>query len=319
MKEKYHFIYIAIILLFAGTTIWWVDHSNKHDNAAEHYVQHVKDYPLLDPALPFYDKKDLIVNIQGIRSYLKALPEQNKDWADMSIYLELLNTGSNVTVNQDSKIWPASLAKLPVGMIAMKKVESGEWDLQNTKLTLVKEDADIAYTPAIANEIGKSFSIELLLEKLLLESDNTAYHMLVRELSEEELISIAEAVGLEEFFRADGKVSAKDYTRLLRALYSSTYLNEERSQKLLSLLQRSKFDRFIRAGIPKEVKFAHKWGINENENVYADSGIVYLKNRPYLLSVIISGKTDDQKADQAKAEELIKDIGKRTYEYIKNQ
>lgn len=318
MTQRTHFIYLAVIILFAGTTIWWVDHSYKHDNAAEHYVQHVKDYPLLDPALPFYNKKDLIVNIQELREYFQALPEQNKDWADISMYFEVMDTGANVSVNNDLKLWPASLAKLPVAMIAMKKVERGEWTL-DTEFTIQESDADIANNPQIKTDIGKSFKLQFVLEKLLQNSDNTAYKMLVREMTEEELLSISEAVGLDEFFTLDGKISAKDYTRLLRALRSATYVNEEHSQLILTLLINSKFDKFIRAGVPKNILVAHKWGINEEQNAYADAGIVYLRDRPYMLSVIIHGKSGDQKADQVKAEELIKQISERSYEFIVKQ
>jgi beta-lactamase class A len=317
MKERTHFVYIVIIIIFAGTTIWWVDHSYKHDHAAEHYIQHVKDYPLLDPALPFYEKENLIVNVQELREYLRALPEQNKDWAEMSIYFEVLNTGANISVNNDARIWPASLTKLPVGMIAMKKVEKGEWDLENTKFTLVAEDADY-HTPNVQQEIGKSFSLEFLLERLLLDSDNTAYHMIVRELTEEELLSIANEVGLEQLFTVDGKFSAKEYTRLLRSLYDATYLDIEHSQKLLQLLNESMFTKFFKAGVPAGVPVAHKWGMSDQENVYADSGIIYAKDRPYMLSVMIQGKTD-QEADQTKAEALIKEISERSYEFISEQ
>lgn len=283
---------------------------------AEHVLNDYMDkYPYLDSHRGFHEREDLVVNIQELREYLKALPEQNKDWAEMSIYFEVMDTGANVTVNQDLKLWPASLAKLPVGMIAMKKIEKGNWDLNKTMLELVAEDADPT-TPDVQSQIGKSFSIGFLLERLLLESDNTAYHMLVRNLTEEELLSIANAVGIEEFFTADGKISAKDYTRLLRALYNATYLDEDNSQYLLKLLGEGKFEKLLRAGVPREVFVAHKWGINDKQNVYGDSGIIYLDHRPYMVSVIIHGLTEDQPADQAKAEKLIKEVSEKAYSFM---
>jgi beta-lactamase class A len=318
MKDKYHIIYIVIIVIFAGTTIWWVMHSYEHDSAAEHYTQHVKDYPLLDPALPFYEKDNLIVNIQELREYLKALPEQNKDWAEMSIYFEVMNTGANVTVNNDVKLWPASLAKLPVAMIAMEKVEQGHWTL-DTEFTIEPADADTENNPQIRQDIGKKFPLKVVLEKLLLNSDNTAYKILIRNLTEEELTAIAEEVGLEVFFIPDGKVSAKDYTRLLRSLYLATYLSKEHSMYLLDLISTGKFNKFLRAGVPENVKLAHKWGINEDQNAYADSGIVYIKGRPYMISVIIKGNLQNQKDNQQKAEALIKEVAERSYNFMKEQ
>jgi beta-lactamase class A len=208
------------------------------------------------------------------------------------------------------------MAKLPVGMIAMKKVEKGEWTMDK-QFTMLPEDPDLVHNPEAKQQIGNSFTLEFLLDKMLLESDNTSYKMLVRELTEDELVSIAEEVGLEQFFTVDGKVSAKDYTRLFRSLYLATYLDEEHSQQLLELLQRSEFKDFIKAGIPADVPFAHKWGINDARNVYGDAGIVYAKDRPFMLAVMIEGKHGNAE-DQAKAEALIKEIGEHAYNYVIN-
>jgi beta-lactamase class A len=310
----YKIIIGALTLMLIAISI----HSYGHKKVVDHFEGHIEKYPLLDPALPFYEKKDLVVNVEELRNYFKTLPEQNKDWAEVSIYFETLNTGVNVSVNQDLRLFPASLAKLPIAMIAMKKVEKGEWNLDNTKLVLIPEDVDVKRVD-VQSEIGKEFSIRFLLERLLVDSDNTAYHMLVRELSEQELLSIAEAVGLEKLFEEDAKVSAKDYTRLFRALHSSTYLNEDNSQLMLSLLDQSKFGKFLRAGVPQGVHVASKWGINEVQNAYADAGIIFLKNRPYMISVIIHGVGKDQVENQQKAEQLIKDISSKAYEFMLKQ
>ena len=319
MSKKVYTIYIAIILVLVGTNTWWIYYSYNHNNAAEHFIQHVKDYPLLDPALPLYEKNNLIVNIQELREYLKALPEQNKNWAEISIYFEVLNTGANVTVNSDLKIWPASLTKLPIAMIAMKKVEKGEWSLDK-KTTVLHEDlADLEDSPGLIELEGQSYDLAFILERLLLESDNTAFMMLHRQFTEDELSSINEEVGLDELFAADSKVSAKDYTRLLRSLYSATYLNKSNSQMILKLLDQSKFDEFVSAGFPDDLPFSHKWGENRDQNVYVDSGIVYVENRPFIISVMIHSKNTDIVASKRKAIALMKDIGERSYQFMNSK
>lgn len=274
-------------------------------------------YPLINPSRRLESSENLITNIQPLREYLKALPEQNKDWAEMSIYFEVLKTGSNITVNPDLKIWPASLAKLPVAMATMKKVESGAWDL-STMIKLEEKDADTVGNPGIEKEIGRSYDIKFLLERLLLQSDNTAYRMLTKNFINNEINEISEQVGLEELVIQGGKISAKDYTRLLRVLYIASYLNEEHSQFILELMQESEFSNFIRAGLPKEVPFSHKWGTNIAFQVYSDSGIVYVENRPYMISVMIQGKSEDQEENELKSNALMEEIGQKTYEYISN-
>lgn len=306
---------LAIIALLLSNA-WWINHSYKHKTAGSHYAEHVRDFPLLDPALPFYEKKNLIVNIQDIRDYLRGVSEQNKDWADISIYFEVVNTGANVSVNNETKILPASLMKLPIGMIAMKKVQDGEWSLDDTMFELTKEDVDYATAPEVASEIGKSYNLEFLIERLLLVSDNAAFNLLSKQMNDADLEKVAESVGLDVILDDDGKLSAKDYTRLLRSLYSATYLDEEHSEKLLELMDRSKFNEFLSAAIPDEVPFAHKWGANLEYNIYSDSGIMYAKDRPYLISVMIQSKGDKIEEGNRKAKELMQQIGEKVYLYV---
>jgi beta-lactamase class A len=276
-----------------------------------------KTYPLLDPNRQFQDKKDLIINIQPLRDYLKSLPEKNKDWAEMSIYFEVLNTGANITVNPDLDVWPASLSKLPISMVAIKKVEKGEWTLDK-KFKMDIEYVDEQEIPKRVENIGKDFELSFVLERLLLESDNTAYRMILKQLTKAEIDSLTYVVGLEQLFNNDSKISAKEYIRLLRVLYNAAYLNEEHSNYLLELLDRSKFDGFLSFGIPSNIPFAHKWGRNDLNNVYADSGILYIPNRPVLISVMIQGKSGDVTSDRKKAEALMREIGEKVYVYINN-
>ncbi len=309
------FLILAIVFLLTRPVALFIVNNFIH-KAAENAL--VNDHSFLDPALPFYEKKDLIVNIQELREYLKSLPDKNKDWADMSIYFEVLNTGANISVNPETTILPASLMKLPAGMVAMKKVEKGEWSL-DTQFTLLREDADLRDTPDVEAQIGRAFSLSFLLNRMLLESDNTSYKMIVRQFTREELFSLPEAVGLDNAFIYDRKIGAKEYTRMFRALYSATYLNEEHSQQLLNLLVKSQAQDLLKAGIPAEVPFAHKWGTNEVENVYSDSGIVYLDKRPYLISVMVAGKSSDHKSDRAKATSLMKEIAEHAYNFVSSR
>lgn len=307
---------VITILLVLSNGLWvWHNQAKDDSSRTKEAVQAVK-YPLLDPALIFYQKEDLVVNIQELRNYLTALPEKNKDWTEMSIYFEALNTGASVSVNPNVRVWPASLSKLPVGMVAMKKVEKGDWDLKETPFVLTDNLVDKKFNPDMVGLVGKTFSLDFLLDRLLLDSDNTAYNMIVSRLSEAELNSITEAVGLDVLADTEGRMSAKDYTRLLRALYVSTYLNEEYSEKILNLLNNSEFTGYVRAGLPKDVKFSHKWGLYAEKNVFADSGIVYAKDRPYIISVMLQAKGDDHQKNEAKSQELMKEIGEKTYQFM---
>lgn len=181
-----------------------------------------------------------------------------------------------------------------------------------------ESDADIKHTPEISEYVGKSFTLDFLISRLILESDNTAYNMIVRSLDPGDMDTIPEAVGLDQLVDPDGKMSAKDYTRLLRALYLASYLNPEYSSKLLSLMKDSEFKGFISSGLPEGIPFAHKWGTYIERNVFADSGIVYLENRPFLISVMVQGKSGNPESNEDKADEIMKEIGQKAYGYMKD-
>lgn len=315
---KKHWKTLLIFVLLITNVVTVAVYKPKAESKVDPSITYRATYPYLDPIRRVEKRENLIVNIQEVREFLKALPAQNKDWADMSIYFEVLGTGASVTINQDLQIWPASLAKLPLAIVVMKKIESGEWSL-DTKLTLEEKDADTVRTPDIVQDIGRTYDLKFLLERLLLESDNTAYRMLIRNFTTDELNSIGEAIGLDQFFNEGGKVSAKDYSRLFRVLYLAAYVNEEHSQFLLKLMQDSEFKNFIRAGVPLEIPFAHKWGTNLAIGVFADAGIVYIDQRPFLISVMIQGKNGTADANQAKANALLSEIGAQTYQYISTQ
>lgn len=265
-------------------------------------------YAFLNPARKLIDKGDLIINFQPLRDYLNDKYESD---AQISIYFEFLNTGANISINKDAEFFPASLLKLPVAMAVAKKVEKGQWKWSN-ELVLMRNDKDELFGTLYKEEIGTPFTIEKLVEKMLVESDNTAYHILLRNIEPEELNDIHSHLGLEQFFSNEGKISAKRYSIIFRSLYNSSYLSEDNSQKILSLLIKTSFGQYLGSGLPDDIKFSHKIGVSDEQSVFMDSGIIYNKNRPYLLTTMIQ---TDNKDD---AQQKMKDISEKVYDHVAN-
>ena len=142
-------------------------------------------------------------------------------------------------------------------MAVMKKVERGEWELYN-ELIMTREDRDTEWGDVYKYPIGTPLTIEELIEEMLLHSDNTAYRILYRNLSLDEVKDVFMSLGLDDFFDQEGKITAKEYTRLIRSLYTSNYLSPEHSQFLLDVLSRTDYDDYLGLGIPDTVQFAHK-------------------------------------------------------------
>lgn len=265
-------------------------------------------YPLVDVSRNFIGQEHFIVNIQPLREELNKIVAAQPDQT-VSVYFEFLNTGANIQINNDTRFYPASLVKLPSAMVATKKVEDGDWKL-TSRLVLFDQDKDDRYGTLHKQPTGASFTIEELLQKLLIESDNTAHNMLMRNLSVDELDELKDAIGLDDLFDERSEISAKEYSRLFRALYNSSFLKREGSQRILDLLARTTFENMLPSGIPDDVLFAHKIGEDDKERNYLDSGIVYIANRPFLLTVMV------KQHDQAKAEDIMKQIAQAAHGYV---
>jgi beta-lactamase class A len=269
-----------------------------------------KKYPYIDVARNYIPQEHFIVNIQPLREKLQKIVEDNGA-GEISVYYEFLNTGANIQINNDERFYPASLVKLPSAMVAMKKVERGDWRLTDM-LVLYEQDKDDRYGDLYKKPTGTKLTIKELLERLLENSDNTAHRILMRNLNEKELGELKDDIGLDDLFDERREVSAKEYSRMFRSLYNSSFLKRDNSQQLLEWLTQTKFNDTLPSGLPAGTKFAHKIGEDDVERNYLDSGIVYLPSRPYLLTVMI------KQQDQKKANEIMKQVSKAAYDYVQN-
>ena len=265
-------------------------------------------YNLLNPARKFVKQENLIINFQPLRDYLNDKYEADPN---ISVYFEYLPTGSNISLNKDAEFYPASLLKVPVAMAVAKKIEKGDWKWNN-ELVLMSADKDKTFGTLYKEPSNSTHIIEDLVRRSLVDSDNTAHFILLRNLELSEVSMVYDHMGLEDFMKLDGKISAKRYTVILRALYNSSYLAEENSQKILSYLTQSPFKDYIQGGLPQDIVFAHKIGISGAEKVFLDSGIIYEQNRPYLLTIMIKNK------DEQKSQEIMKDISRKIFDYVRN-
>lgn len=274
----------------------------------------VNEYSLVNPIRSFVPQEDFIVNIQPLREELNRMVAESDD--RISIYFEVINTGANISINSDLKIFPASLTKLPLAIAVAKKVENGDWDW-SSQLVLLQEDKDMGYGEIHKKPVGTRMTIEELVREMMVNSDNTSYRILLRNIDGKDLEEMFLSLGLEELFNADGKVSAKEYTRFFRTLYSSSYLKRENSQKILSWMGETKLNDYLSKGIPEGVMFSHKIGEGHGKNVYSDAGIVYLGNRPYILSVMV--ETSGPEDGEAKVTEFMEEVSKKIYDYVISQ
>ena len=231
--------------------------------------------------------------------------------SNVSIYFEYLPTGANIALQKDAEFYPASLLKVPVAMAVARKIERGDWKWTN-ELVLMSTDKNDEFGTLYKKPTNSTYTIEELVRRSLADSDNTAHFMLVRNLDIEEMKDVYDHMGLEGFLETEGTLSAKKYSIMFRALYSSSFLTEKNSQKLLLSLSQSPFNAYIQSALPEDIVFAHKIGIDTAKKVYLDSGIVYAKSRPYILTIMTKNK------DEEIAQKIMADVSEKVYNYVTN-
>lgn len=309
----------CLVLILVGTYALYIPSLKGHGDNSKEGANY------LNPALSLLEKKNLIVNFQSLRDSLTAKYESRSDYM-VSIYFEYLPTGANISINKDEKIWPASLIKIPIAMAIMKKVQDKKWKIDN-ELVILDQDKDSEYGDLYKEPTGTTHTIQNFLEETLINSDNTAHFVLLRNLDGGELEDVYVHLGMDDIIDAlkkspkkeaetDNRITAKRYSIFFRSLYNSTYLSQEYSQLFLSILSHAPHE-LLSTGLPDDVPFVHKTGIRTDEAVRADSGIVYASGRPYIITVMVQQK-NKEKLDEKAVSALFQDISKEIYTYVIN-
>lgn len=238
---------------------------------------------------------------------------------DMSVYFRDLNNGIGIGVNEKEGFTPASLLKLPIMMAYLKQSESDPTILKKSYTFSDPEDRNIGEHVRPKEPIikGKSYTVEELLKSMIVSSDNNAMALLVENLPLEIQDKVYTDLGIAVpgLRGNEDSMSVNDYASFFRILYNASYLSKNNSQKALSLLTEVDFADGLRAGVPKGVQVANKFGereLGESQQLH-DCGIVYYTDHPYLLCVMSRGSSF------ANSSSSIKDISRLVYKEVESQ
>ncbi|MCF8276265.1 MAG: class A beta-lactamase-related serine hydrolase [Flavobacteriales bacterium] len=234
----------------------------------------------------------------------------------ISVYYRDLNNGPWIGINEKEVFSPASLLKVTFLIGALKYSEVKPEFLQK-QIVFDSESID-EYTANISDEmieLGKSYRVLDLLERMIIKSDNNAKNLILRELVSAGFTKVLWAdLGMEEpnASTPDDFLTIKEYSSFFRILYNSTYLSQENSQLALEILSRSNFKDGLRAGLPEGTivssKFGERGSVDSDIKQLHDCGIIYDDKSPYLLCVMTRGNDWQQQA------QVIKDISTIVFE-----
>lgn len=242
-----------------------------------------------------------------------------------SVYFRDLDNGPLFGINEKDKFIPASLLKLPI-MLAYFKMAEEDPEILKEKLTFewVSEGDMIQnYKPSKTITPGQSYTIEELIEYMIIYSDNASYEVLVEYLNQIQpdgdayWDTLRELGVVEPTSNTDESMTPKSYASIFRSLYNASYLSKYYSNKALEILSKADFKNGLKYGVPSTVKISHKFGerfgLSESQKELHDCGVVYFPGNPYLVCIMVEGYRyeDMSKAIGQVSKMLYKEVSER--------
>lgn len=324
-KTFWLWVFTVLIIFFIGFKI---GSTKQRDSNNEEVIRKNFNYKYINPILECNPNISLNSKLTPLKKSIESVINQeidNKNITFASVYYRDLNNGPWFGINEKEYFSPASLVKVPILIAYLKKAETDPTILQ--KKLIVSSDPTTGNNiqnikPSVVTVTNNEYTIDKLLEEMIIYSDNNAYNTLVTNLTGEEMMKVYQDLDVDiskAFSNPNGNIiTIKAYASFFRILFNASYLNQDMSEKALKLLTQVEYKNALVAGVPKDITVAHKFGERKysdtNETQFHDCGIIYLPKSPYLLCIMTkSTKSINQSIN------FIKEISQKVYQDIKSQ
>ena len=302
------FFVAAFIAGLAAASIFWYRHTNNTIRSLAEQVKPLRQndgaYKYIDPLLGYQvpDNVKEFDEYDPLQSDIQTtiLNNQLPGVEDYAVYFRDLNLGRWVGINENVPYAPASMMKVAIMIAYFKEAENSPGVLQKT-LQYSTSTADqingVPFETPSDLQVGKTYTVEQLIEAMIISSDNGAKNALLDNIDQNSLNEIYTDLGLPNpDYSSDYVISAKQYSLLLRILYNATYLSREDSEAALKIMSRAKYSQGLVAGIPTGTAAAQKFGENVDASnpqlpiiSLSNCGIIYHPTHPYILCVMTKG------------------------------
>jgi len=213
---------------------------------------------------------------------------------EIGLVIRDLDTGWTYQVNPDTLFPAASMVKVPIMAACLKAAEEGRLSLRDD-LTLKRSDKVTGSGVLRRKATGSVYTIEQLVELMVIQSDNTAANMLIDLLGFDYLNRTFREMGLERTnlsrkmmdFRSrdmgvENYTSAREMADILERIFRKGCVCSSVSERSLEFLKSQKVNDRIPRLLPKDTVVAHKTGLERQ--VCHDAGIVFTDNGNFLIS-----------------------------------
>lgn len=245
--------------------------------------------------------------------------EINGAQQEVAVVIKDLDWNREFVLNENEPFPAASLVKVPIMAAVFQAVQDGKIDLKE-KLVLKGSIKTPGSGILKTKPSGSVFTIEELVQIMIMYSDNTATNLLIDRLGFDYLNAYFKKRGLEETnlsrkmmdFRyrrrgVENFTTARDMAIILERFYRSEGMDPRARQCLVFLAQQKINDRIPRR-LPDGVTVAHKTGLERN--VCHDVGIVYTGKGNFLICVLTKHVSTSRRS-----KDLISRLALHTYNY----
>lgn len=226
--------------------------------------------------------------------------QNNHQLSYASIYFRDLNNGPWLGINEKENFSPASLIKIPLAITYFKAAQNNPELLQESiEATISSNIEKQSILPEVTLSPDQKYTIDELIRRMIVYSDNQAYNLLLNHIDNPLLVQTFTNLNIDisaGFSNPSGNIiSVKSYAAFFRVLFNASYLNQEMSEKLLSLLSQVEYQNALVRGVNNpEITISHKFGERTfeatGEKQLHDCGIVYYPQKPYLICIMTRGQ-----------------------------
>jgi beta-lactamase class A len=247
-----------------------------------------------------------------------------------------LESGEELLINEHELFHAASTMKTPVMIEAYKQAAVGKFSLKDSILIknefksivdsstyslTAKDDSDTT----IYQDVGKKRTVSSLIYDMITISSNLATNILIEKVNAKAVmqtlhdmnaldIKVLRGVEDGKAYRAklNNQVTAYDLMLIFEKLGKSEAVNKAASEEMIAVLLKQAHNTIVPAGLPKDIKVAHKTGWIKNLN--HDSALVILPDGKKYVLILLSSEEEDEKASI----DAMVNVSRMIYDYVNN-
>ena len=243
---------------------------------------------------------------------------------DFAVAFKDLSTGKKLLINANEEFHAASTMKTPVMIEVFKQAKEGKFSLEDSFIiknefksivdsSLYSLDSTDDSETEIYRHIGKKRTLYDLMYQMIIASSNLSTNIVIglvgaknvtqtmRELGAK-IIKVLRGVEDNKAFELglNNTTTAYDLMVIFEKIAQGKAIDKKSSDEMINILLQQEHNEIIPAGLPKDVKVAHKTG--SITGVHHDSGIVFLPDgRKYALVLLSKNLENETSAVEAMA------------------